>query len=336
MEERVIHLSLRTVLVTLSVFLAGYILFLIRDIVFALFVALLLSSILEPLATRFEKNKIPRSLATVLVYLAIFGFLGIMLSFLMPVIIRDLPQVVLQLKNFIINFPFPESFQFLGDWAHSIKPSDLSLRLDGLFVGVGNIFEGIVTFFLILVLAFYMVSQKDPLRKILHSVVPEQYLGGVLVSVEKVRNTLGSWVRAQLILSAIVGVVVFIGLTLFGVKYAIVIALLAALFEFVPFIGPILATLPSLLFSFIQGGFGLFLFVFIFYVFVQQIQNHFVIPKVMQKVVGLNPIVSLIAVLVGAKLGGVLGALVAIPVAITFHVLVEEQLEKRTRSSLKI
>jgi len=112
----------------------------------------------------------------------------------------------------------------------------------------------------------------------------------------------------------IVGLLVFIGLSVLGIKYALVLAVIAALFEIVPFIGPILAASPAVILAFFQSSF-LALLVIILYIVVQQLQNYLIVPQVMKRTVGLNPVVIIIVLLVGGKLAGLLGIVLAVPAA---------------------
>lgn len=331
MEERVITIKATTILKVIGLLVALYILFLVREIIFALFVSVLLASVIEPLATRFEKKRIPRVWAALLVYVGFFGALGFSFAVLVPVVIRDVPQVSLQIQEYLQNLSFHSSLPFLQNLSSSDLFTETSLR--SLFDQVGQIFGGILSFLLVLIFTFYLVIQKDPIGHIVHSIVPDTHLNRVLSTIQKVRDTLGAWFRGQLILGIISGSVVFIGLSLFGIKYAAVSGLLAGILEFIPYLGPASAAVPALLFAFIGGGPGLFFLVLIFYIVIQQIQNNFIAPKVMQKAIGLNPILSIIAVLVGAQFGGILGALIALPVATALKTILEDIFKNKALDS---
>lgn len=322
MTEQVISIKTSTILKVIGILVGLYILFLLREILFALFVSVLLASVIDPLATHFEKKRIPRVWAALLVYIALFGTIGLAVSILVPVIIRDVPQVSLQIQQYLQNLSFHNNLPFLQNLSSGVLFTED--RIESIFNQVGQIFGGIFSFILVLIFTFYLVIQKDPIQTIVHSVVPGAHLARVLSTIQKVRDTLGAWFRGQLILGIISGTVVFVGLSLFGVKYAAISGLLSALLEFIPYLGPVSAALPALLFAFIQGGPGLFFLVLIFYVVVQQIQNNFIVPKVMQKAIGLNPILSIVAVLVGAQFGGILGALIALPAATALKTILED------------
>lgn len=313
MEEKTLQITTTTILKFIGILVALYLLFLVREILLALFVSLIIASIIEPLATKFEKKGIPRVVSATLVYLAVFGLIGFALAVLIPVVLRDVPQVATQLHEYLQKFSAETNLPFL----HNISSDTFvpETQFQTLFSRAQQLFGGVVSFVLVLVFTFYFVIQKDPIRTVVQSLVPDQYLGTVLDRVQKVRDTLGAWFRGQLILGLIAGSIVFIVLSLLGIKYAAVSGLLSGILEFVPYIGPSFAAIPALFFAFLKGGPGLFFIVLLFYIVLQQIQNHFFAPKVMQKAVGLNPIVSIFAVLVGAQFASILGALIAIPVA---------------------
>ncbi|PJC52670.1 MAG: hypothetical protein CO030_01620, partial [Candidatus Magasanikbacteria bacterium CG_4_9_14_0_2_um_filter_42_11] len=178
-------------------------------------------------------------------------------------------------------------------------------------------------------MTFYLVSQDDPLGKILRSLVPEQHIPYVSSLFRKIQDKLGAWMRGQLILSITIGLMVTIGLSIVGVKYAAVLGLLAALLEFIPILGPIFASIPALFFAFSNGGMVVFVIVLIMYIVIQQFENHILVPKIMQRAVGLNPIVSIVAILVGARFGGVVGVILAIPVATATSVILKDLFDKQ-------
>lgn len=313
MEEKTLQITTTTILKTIGILVALYLLFLVREIILALFVSLIIASIIEPMATRFEKKGIPRAVSATLVYLAVFGLIGFALAVLIPVVLRDVPQVTIQLHDYLQHLSSETNLPFLHNL--SASPIASETQFQTLFSRAKQLFGGVISFVLVLVFTFYLVIQKDPIRTIVHSIVPDQHLGAVLDRVQKVRDILGAWFRGQLTLGIIAGCIVFVVLSLFHIKYAAVSGLLSGILEFVPYLGPSLAAIPALFFAFLKGGPGLFFIVLIFYVVLQQIQNHFFAPKIMQKAVGLNPIISIVAILVGAQFGSILGALIAIPVA---------------------
>ena len=130
----------------------------------------------------------------------------------------------------------------------------------------------------------------------------------------RMQEKLGAWLRGQIILMIVVGVLTYIGLLILGVKYALVLAIFAGIAEIVPYAGPIIAAVPAIGIGLTMSPFK-GMIVALLYFGIQQIENAVLTPKIMQKSVGLNPVVSLFALMVGFKFAGLVGALLAIPVA---------------------
>jgi predicted PurR-regulated permease PerM len=150
--------------------------------------------------------------------------------------------------------------------------------------------------------------------------------------VNRMQGKIGLWIRGQLILSLIIFSLTFLGLSILGVNYALVLALIAGLTEFVPYLGPTIAAIPAIFLAFTQSPM-LALFVLALYYIIQMVENHIIVPKLMQKVVGLNPVISIMVLLVGFKLAGILGAILAIPVVTIASVFLKDLFEKKDRMS---
>jgi len=146
----------------------------------------------------------------------------------------------------------------------------------------------------------------------------------------RAQNKIGMWLRGALTLGLIIGVFVYIGLTILGVKYALVLALLAAVLELIPYIGPPIAAIPAIFLAFSQAPIKGFL-TLILYVVIQQLENNILVPKVMQKAVGLNPIIGVISLGIGFKIAGILGGILAIPVATAVSVFIIDFIELKKK-----
>lgn len=337
MKDSTIHISLKSLFLIALFALSIYIIFLIWHTLLLVFVSLICATLIEPFASSLQKRHIPRGLSTMIVYVVLFGIIAVSLTVLVPVVARDLPQLFENLVTAFNKLKTQESFQrFFG--ADVMTQSNLFFLpssegdvsgFSNVFARIGAVFGGVVSFVLVLVITFYLVIEDNPLEKVLHSLVPQEQLPFTLHIIEKIREKLGLWMRGQLILSAIVGVLVFCLLSIFHIKYAAVIALLAGLFEMIPYVGPIFSSLPAIFFAYSQGGTLTATIILVGFVVIQQFENHILIPKVMQKAVGLNPIISIIALIVGLQLGGILGGILAIPVATAMQVVIEELLIRK-------
>jgi len=318
--------------VLLMLMLVG-LLWLLRDIVAMMFVALLLSALIEPFAAWFAKHHIPRALAVIIVYLCL-------LAIGTSVVILLVPPIVSQVQQFITNFPsifdglsntfsrFQDLTVQYGLGTHfqsgfKAIQDGMSESFSGIFSTVTGFFGSLAAFVIVLVLTFYMVVEEDAAKRLFKNCAPIEYQPFLTSLFNKMQKRIGSWLRGQLILGVVIGLSVYLGLTILGVPYALLLGLVAGLLEIIPYAGPMLAAIPTLIIAFsvspIKGALTLILFVAI-----QEIENNVLVPKIMQKVTGLNPVISILAMLVGIKFGGVAGALLAIPAATMISVAFEE------------
>ena len=141
--------------------------------------------------------------------------------------------------------------------------------------------------------------------------------------------------QGQLVLAFIIAVLVYLGLTILGIKYAFFLALLAAVAELIPLFGPVIASLPAIAIGFIDGGTTLGLFVIGFYIIIQQFENHLIYPLVVKKVVGVPPLLVILSLIIGAKLFGFLGIILSVPIAAAIMEFVHDVEEGRKSISVK-
>jgi predicted PurR-regulated permease PerM len=298
-----------------------------------LFVALLLSALIDPFANWFAKYRIPRGLAVVLVYAVLLALAVLIIVLLVPPLMSQVQQLITnsslifdglmnsftRLQDLSAQYGFEQNFQ-----------SSLQALEDGAASSFTKIFSTITGFFgflaaaiIVLVLTFYMVVEEDAARRFFKNVAPVEYQPFLTNLFNKMQKRVGFWLRGQLVLGLVIGVAVYIGLLILGVPYALLLGLIAGLLEIIPYAGPILSSVPILIIAFsvspIKGFASLVLIIAI-----QQIENNILVPKIMQRATGLNPIISIVAMLVGVKFGGLVGALLAIPVATMLSVAVEE------------
>ncbi|MBU4332000.1 AI-2E family transporter, partial [Patescibacteria group bacterium] len=142
------------------------------------------------------------------------------------------------------------------------------------------------------------------------------------------QKKIGSWLRGQVILMIIIGILSYIGLLILGVRYALLLALFAGLMEIIPYIGPIFGAVPAVFIALTQSPIK-GLLVIVLYLIIQQLENNLIVPKIMKRAVGLNPIVVILVILIGGKIAGIVGALIAVPVATAFSVMLKDFLDLR-------
>jgi len=307
-----------------------------------LFISLVLASAVDPWIDWMESKRIPRGIGIFIIYLIMFTVVGGVVYLIIPPIIEqinelteDFPAIfekvvsgVEILKNYMMEKGiFDEIKENFGTVS-----SNLQNAAGSVFSTVSGIFGSIFTFFLVLVITFYMVVEENAMKKIVWSVAPKQHQVHIMHLINKMQKKVGLWLRGQLILSFIIFSLTYIGLLILNVKYALVLALIAGLTEFVPYLGPILASIPAIFLAFTQAPM-LAVFVAVLYYIIQLLENNLIVPKLMQKVVGLNPIISIAVLMIGFKVAGVVGAILSIPVATAVNVFLLDVFDKRTNDN---
>jgi predicted PurR-regulated permease PerM len=277
---------------------------------------------------RLQKIGLPRILGAFLVYFGAIALIIGVLSMVLPPLAGELAQLAVTLPDYLRQSSFfPEGTQTVTNILSGSQEAlqQLSQQLGqisgGLLTATSRLVGGFVSLVVILVIAFYLSVQDEGIKRFLKATVPQAHQGYVLKLVARSQRTLAHWLEGGLLVGTAVGLMTFIGLTILGVKFALVLSILAFLFEFIPFLGPILAAIPAIIIAFFQDV-NLGLLVVLLYLIVQQTENHILTPQVMKKAVGLNPIFVILALLIGAKLGGLAGLLLAVPLlAITVEFL---------------
>lgn len=331
-----INISTLTIVKIVLFFLLLYFLYLIMDVLVILFVSLILSSALDPSVDWMHKRKIPRAAGILFIYGAIVIVASLVVYLIIPPIIREASDLASNfphiLNKIISSFTALKEYALergildnLRDSLGTIS-SNLEKAATGIFATVTGIFGGIFSFILVAVLTFYMVVEEDAIKKLIFSLAPREHQTYVIQLVNRMQKKMGLWLRGQLILSFIIFAFAYIVLLSFKVKYALVLALFAGLTEFVPYLGPILGSIPAIFIAFTQDPLKA-VFVAGGYYIIQLLENNFIVPKVMQKTVGLNPIVSISVLLIGFNLAGIVGAVLSIPVATAISVFIQDMFD---------
>ncbi|MFH1194027.1 MAG: AI-2E family transporter [bacterium] len=335
-------ISITAILKVVAVILALLFLYVISDIVVIFIVAFILATLIYPAADWCAKKRIPRAIAVLLVYLVLIGLIALIVTLLIPPLVEQSGQMfsnlfeftdsfikrIEPLKNIIINNDLMQG----GTNPLASLEASLPKAISGVFSTVTGVLGGVVSFVLILVLAFYMVIEGDALKKFFRSIAPERYQPHLVGLFTRAEHKMGLWLRGTLILGLIVGILVYVGLLILGVKYALVLAILAGILEMIPYLGPPVSAIPAVILAFSQTP-AKGLLVMILYVIVQQLENHILAPKIMQKATGINPVVSILSFGIGFKVAGVLGALLAIPVATAATVFITDFIELQKKKN---
>lgn len=285
-------------------------------------------SALLPFVEFLIKRKLPKIIA---VFIAYFTTLAILILIILPLI----PFFVSQIQSLFNNFP-----QYLDRAAgiaginidtsqiKSFIASEIDAIGKSALILTGKIFSGVFSTLTILVVTFYLLLDHQRLNNSITSLFPKDLQTKVLQVLMKIENKLGAWLRGQVILSFFIGVITWIALTLLGLDFALPLALMAGILEIVPTIGPILSAIPAIIVA-VSISPVLALVVALVYLVIQILENNILVPKIMQKAVGLNPVIIILSVMTGARLMGVLGALLAIPFISTLIIIFQSLKEEK-------
>lgn len=304
-------------------------LYLIADIILLLVASVLLAAALDPWVDGLhERHHIPRAASILGIYVIIFAVISVVLILIVPPVIEQIGAIA---QN------FPTFYENATRWYMSITPGEttaggsipnpVSLAAQSVFSAISGIFGGLVAFLTVLVMTFYLVVDEGAIKRTV-AIAPKQYQTYLANLYERVQAQIGIWLRAQLQLMAIVGVLTFILLSvlpLFGfhMPYALVLALIAGLTEFIPYIGPIIGAIPAVFLAYSISP-TLAIVVAAIYYGIQLLENNVLVPKIMERALGLSPIISIVVFLVGAKLAGITGAFLSIPIATAAAVVLKD------------
>ena len=310
--------------------------YVLRSVLAMLFVSIIIAAALSPLVDWFEKKKIPRLVGTLIIYLGIIALLSLIIYFAFPIIYEEILNLADSLSglsdqvlHLLSNSALAERISdFISSYQGSLI-KDAS-RFFSILINLGG---GIVSVLTVFLISFYLLLEKDGVSDFIKFITPQSVEGTVLKIWHRSRLRLGKWLRVQLLLSTVIGVMVWAALLILGVKYAFVLAIFAAICELVPMVGPILAGVVATIVALTQS-LPLAIWTAIIFILIQRIENDILVPSVMGKTIGFNPVVVLVALFVGGKLGGILGMLIALPVVIVIEETVRE-LNKKQQQRLE-
>jgi predicted PurR-regulated permease PerM len=302
--------------------------FLAREALIILFLAILVSSALDGLVSYLQEKKIPRVLGTLLIFLAALAILALLLYTLIPIAIFELQNLLENLKKIEIPiFGALDVSQFAGIDKYLGNLENLA---NILFSGgasflniVAAVFGNLALILVALILSFYLTVNQAGVEKFLRAVLPitqEDYIVGIYL---RARKKMGRWLQGQILLMLVVGAITSLGLWILGVKYSLVLGILAGVLEIVPIVGPIFAGAIAFLVA-ISESWILGLYVIILFLVIQQAESHLLVPFVMKKTVGISPVVVVIALLTGSQVAGLIGVILAVPVAVVLQEVIED------------
>lgn len=314
-----VDINYKTVIFITAFLLGLWIIGQILDIILLFFVAFIFMSAFYPLVDKLVSFKVPRVLVVLLILILsivfVAGILAIVLTPLIKQTIELSQSLGATLNSLLATVGINESViqQELG-----------SFSSEAVNVTV-NIFKNVISLVSILVVSVYMLLDREKIED-----YGTSFFGSRQERAKKtlrvIEEKLGAWLRGQIALSFLIGFLVYIGLSLLKIESALPLAIIAAFLEVIPVIGPIIAAIPAILIALTISP-VMAAVVAGLYLVIQQVEGHLVVPQVMKKAVGLNPLLVILAISIGGRLLGIGGALLAVPIAVVIQIILQEILK---------
>jgi predicted PurR-regulated permease PerM len=328
---------IRYALVGLAVTIAvAWMLFLVRDALLLVYIATLVAIGLSPIVSAMQRrrkplapDRLPRWLAILIIYLVfIGGIVGVAVLILPPLIDQSralwaaLPDMLHRGQQWLIDRGLLARELTVRE-AVAQAPLDGTDAVGTVITAVSAVIGGVFGLITVLIIAFYLLVDADAIVRTFLRLFPRSERPRVHDACRRVATKVSAWLGGQLLLAAIIGTTAAIGLWLMGVPYFYVLALVAGIGEMIPIVGPLLSAIPAVAVGFTVSP-ALGLAVIVFYVAQQQVENHLLVPKIMERQVGVSAVVVIIALLIGGALLGIVGAILAVPTAAILLVMFQE------------
>ncbi|HEY4514643.1 MAG TPA: AI-2E family transporter [Candidatus Paceibacterota bacterium] len=324
-NKNALTISTGTIIRVFAVAILCVALYYIRNVVLILLASLVIASAIEPAVRWLSKLGLPRVLSVISVYLSIAACFFVVTFIFVPPMLTELSRLSNFLPNYLENISIPDVFsgkgsvvgdQFLDSISIKTGIEQLRVALSGLSQGFFHtaslLFGGAFSAILVLVISFYLAVEERGVENFLRVILPIEKEKYVISLWRRSQDKIGLWLQGQVILGVVVGVLVYLSLTILNVPYATTLAAIAGLLEVIPIFGPVISAIPAALFGFSVST-SLGLMVIGLFIIIQQFENHLIYPLVVTKIVGIPPIIVIVALLIGGELAGILGVLLAVP-----------------------
>lgn len=314
-----VEISYKSIIFTILFLLSLQVLWTMRELIYALFLAFILMSTLKPIVNFLEKNRFPRPVAAILILALTLVTSIFIFAFVFPpliqevfIFVKNLPQL---LKHFAPTLAPVFNFESLNQFFPELTQNAFGL--------VSSLFSNYVFMISVFFFSFYFLLDEKLFEKFVRSLSSGNTADRIVSVFYKAEKRMSAWMWGELILMTVIGMMSFIGLSILGIRYAFPLAVIAGLFEVIPFIGPMTSAIPAFVVA-APTSWILGLSVLVLYFIIQQLENNLVVPLVMQKAVGLHPIVTLATLAIGGKFGGIMGIILAVPLALIIETIIVE------------
>jgi len=305
--------------------------------------AMVITYIFKPIINKFE-GKIPKNICIVCIYIAIILIVISFAIIAIPQIIGNIiafvdaiPSIAIKYQTYIARFlnfmqskNWPPSFKAalfheMQNAITTVQTIAIALLKD-IISHSANVFSAIMDLALSMIIAYYLIKDSETFKSSMLWLFPRRYKNRIMRVSKKINIVLENFIRGQLLTMFILGAIETLGLYLLKVKYPLLLGILGGIANIIPFFGPIISAVPAVLIAFMQPGLK-FIWVILFFIIVQQIDNTFISPHIVEGKLGLHPITTILAILVGGEFFGIIGVLIAVPTVAIIKIFIIEAME---------
>lgn len=308
------------------------------------FMAIIIAYLLSPLVKKLEMRNIKRSTSILLIYLGMTVALVTGLIFIVPEFIRNtrelintLPNIVQQYQGMLNSFiTFIESSR----WPVEVKSTIYAELQNGSDIGQAwamqylkrslasllGIARTLLDILLAMFIAYYLIKDAEKIRESFLSIVPRRWRNGLVNTGREISGILANFIQGQLLTALIISIMETIGLIIVGTKYPLVMGLFGGITNVIPYFGPFIGAIPAVAVALLQSPMKAVWTVIVFCI-VQQIDNNLISPKVIEGRLGLHPIATILAVLIGGEFFGIMGMLISVPIMAILRVILRRSIE---------
>ena len=302
-----------------------------REALLLIYISALIAMGFSPIVRVLERVRgVPRWLAILVIYLAIVAVLVLVGLMIIPPLVAQaatlwakMPAYFNEFQTYLIKHKLMLHRVTLEEAVQSAPTGTGGNAVGTVLVAISSLIGGVFGFITILILSFYLLIEAQSMFEALMRYAPAGRRADVATAARQAVIKVSAWLRAQLVLAGVMGVFATIGLYLLGVPYFYVIALIAAIGETIPIVGPVIGGITAVAVS-ITVSPQLALMVGGYFLVLHQLEANVLVPKIMERGVGVSPVVVMIALLIGGALWGLVGAVLAIPTAAIISVIVSE------------
>jgi predicted PurR-regulated permease PerM len=305
----------------------------LMEILAPFIIAMIISYVLNPVVSLLNTRKVPRTVAVLLIYAVFVLSTTVVLMNVIPMFMRQLaelnehiPQMAMKAQSLVDNL---NSLQFVPDSVREGINRSLAKLEQGISVtiskyidGIGSVINMVFVAFIIPFLAFYILKDFQMIEKTALAIVPSEKRKRVITLLVDIDAALGNYIRGQLLVCVIVGLLAYVGYWLIGMPYALILAFLVATFNIIPYLGPFFGAAPAIVMA-STVSLKMVLLVALVNTVCQILEGNVISPQVVGRSLNMHPLLIIFALLVGGELAGVIGLILAVPLFAVMKVILQ-------------